>query len=118
LAVELILRADPRCQRGLRFTVALPTAGPDPDPDSDVAQDRLRAGLIAAFPEAVVGEERWLARRIDRLIVQFRVELRLGERPGQLVVLFRRCCPESERERLRERLLDALATETAACGGT
>jgi hypothetical protein len=102
LGVELILRADPRCQRGLRFTAELPATGPD--------QDALRAGLIAAFPEAVVGEERWLERRIDRLIVQFRVELRLGERPGQLVVLFRRCCPEPEREQLRERILSALTT--------
>lgn len=84
--------ADRRCQRGLRFNVALAPA---------LAEvDRLHAALAATFPDAVQGSERWGSRLVRRMILQFRVELRVGERDGQLAVLFRTCCPPAERERI------------------
>jgi hypothetical protein len=98
---QLQLRPDPGCLRGLRFWVSLP----EPIP----SQAQLLASLITAFPEAVVGVEHWAAQRIDRLIVQFRVELRLGERAGELGVMFRSCCQAAERDRMRARLLACLA---------
>lgn len=98
-ALELV--ADPRCQRGLRFTLRLP----DPTPD----RERLHAALVVALPEAIAGFERWAEQRVDRLIVQFRVEVRIGERPGELGILFRSCGPAPERERLGELLLATVA---------
>jgi len=99
--VSLELVPHPRCQRGLRWTLILPEPAP--------AQAAITAGLERWFPEAVVGFERWGTRRVDRLIVQFRVEFRVGERPGDIGLLFRSCCAEPDRELIRARLFAGLA---------
>ncbi|MFV8752675.1 hypothetical protein ACNOYE_19170 [Nannocystaceae bacterium ST9] len=83
------------CQRGLRWTLAR----------LELPHEQVCARLAAAFPQAVRDRERWGTREVERLIVQFRVEFRVGERPGEVALLFRTCCPLAEREAILERVL-------------
>jgi hypothetical protein len=93
-------RPDPRCQRGLRFDYLL---------EAPIAQSRLCEAVEPFFDGRMVrATENWATREVVRMVLQFRFEIRVGERDQQVSVLYRRCCPPAERENLRSRLEAAL----------
>jgi len=73
------VRADATCLRGLRYVYIAP-----------VVAARLIAGLRAAFPRQLVeGTEAWGERVVHRLIVQFRFEVQIGARAGEISLIHR-----------------------------
>ena len=96
---------DARCLRGLHFVYVAPGL---------VDHDRLVERIRAAYPRQLVeGTERWGAVTVQRLIVQFRFELRLGIRPGEISFIHRvLATPEqraTDRDRFEASLLATLA---------
>lgn len=93
------------CLRGLHYVYT-----------ARVAPDRLIAALRAAFPHHLVeGEERWGERVVRRLIVQFRFEVQIGARAGEVSFVHRVIAtPEqraSDRARFESSLRAAMAEE-------
>lgn len=89
-------RPDPRCQRGLRFDYLLHRA---------LSPEVLCEAVEPLFDGKMLrSTEDWGSRRVVRMVLQFRYEIRVGERDALLSVLYRHCCPQNERERLRSRL--------------
>lgn len=75
------VRPDAGCQRGLHLVYEIPSA-------TDTA--RLERELHATFGDRlVVAEERWGARVVRRIVLQFRFEVRLGTRDDRISFLFR-----------------------------
>lgn len=94
------VHADPRCLRGLRFVYAAP----------GLDEDRLAARIRDAFPDHLVeGHESWGAVTVQRLIVQFRFELQLGARPGEIAFLHRVTATAAQRAADRARFEAELA---------
>lgn len=54
------------------------------------------------------GDEQWGALHVIRLIMQFEVEFRIGERPGQISLIHRVTSTPEVRERSRARFEEAL----------
>lgn len=98
------VRADRRCQRGLHFVYAL-------EAPPDLA--RLEGALRAAFDDRLVGSvERWGARSISRLVLQFRFEVRLGTGDLELSFLHRATADAIARAADRKRF-ESVLTEHA-----
>lgn len=96
---------DPRCMRGLHLVYE--TARPIP-------ADTLAASLEEAFLHRLVrSEEAWGKQRVVRLVLQFRVELRLMDAATRADFILRETCPEGDRAGLRERFERALASSLA-----
>lgn len=93
---------DRRCLRGLRWVVDLHASGLELDPAS------LADALAEVLPGALRGQEQLGPRVVERVILQFQLELRIGERPGQLALLYRSCCPQAAREQLLAQILARL----------
>jgi hypothetical protein len=96
---------DPRCLRGLHFVYVAPALA---------EPARLIERIRARYPHQLVeGCERWGELVVQRLIVQFRFELRLGARPGEISLLHRVTASAAQRahdrDQLEASLLDALA---------
>lgn len=73
------VRTDARCLRGLHYVYTAP-----------VAAAPLIAELRAAFPRQLVEDtETWGARVVHRLIVQFRFEVQIGTRAGEISFIHR-----------------------------
>lgn len=84
-----------RCMRGLHWLYQT-----DPVLDSDA----LAAGLQEAFGGNLIrGDEQWGQVRVVRLIMQFEVEFRIGERPGQVSLIHRVTSSDEVRERSHAR---------------
>ena len=83
------VKADRRCQRGLHFVYAVPERTDLP---------RLERALVEAFDDRLLlSEEAWGQRRVRRLVLQFRFEVRLGARHRQISFLFRSTAPAEAR---------------------
>jgi hypothetical protein len=94
------VHADPCCLRGLRFVYAAP----------GLVEDRLVARIRGAFPDHLLeGHERWGEITVQRLIVQFRFELQLGARPGEVALLHRVTATADQRAADRARFEAELA---------
>ena len=96
---------DPCCLRGLHFVYVAPALA---------EPARLVARIREAYPRQLVeGCERWGDVVVQRLIVQFRFELRLGARPGEISFLHRVVASAEQRAHDRDQfeasLLAALA---------
>lgn len=89
-------RPNARCQRGLGWDDLL--AAPAP-----AYRDTAAVGAALKGP-LVEGQERCAGRTVERLILQFEVEVRVGERDRQVAALFRSCCPAPRRRELLARL--------------
>lgn len=94
---------DARCQRGLRF---LYRARFDPDALAD-ALDAAYDGMVVRHVEAL-GDT-----RTERVIVQFQVEFRVGEREGE-VSLTHRVSASPEIRARSHRVLEDTLTRLAA----
>jgi hypothetical protein len=83
------MRPDDRCQRGLHLVYEVP---------APLDLRRLEDALVRAFDDRLVrSEEAWGQRRVSRLVLQFRFEVRLGVRSHQISLLFRDVAPARER---------------------
>jgi len=83
------VRPDPRCLRGLHFVYVAPALT---SPAHLIERVRQR------YPDQLVeGVERWADTVIQRVIVQFRFELRLGTRPGEISFLHRAIASPAQR---------------------
>lgn len=84
-----VARPDERCQRGLLVRYFVTGA---------FDEERLACALQRAWSEALVeGSERWGARTVRRLVRQFRFEVRLGERDGEISLLHRTMASPAQR---------------------
>lgn len=93
-----------KCLRGLHWVY---TYEPALDPDT------LAGALEAAFEGRLVrGEEAYGAVRVIRLILQFVVEFRVGERPGQLSLIHRMTSKPSARRHSEQTLEGVLRALT------
>jgi len=96
---------DPCCLRGLHFVYVAPAL-------TELARliDRIRD----AYPHQLVeGCERWGDVVVQRLIVQFRFELRLGVRPGEISFLHRVVASPAQRALDREQFEASLLATLA-----
>lgn len=83
------VRPDARCLRGLHFVYVAPTL---------ISPARLIERVRQRYPHQLVeGYERWADVVVQRLIVQFRFELRLGQRPGEISFLHRALASPEQR---------------------
>ncbi len=100
------VEVDNGCQRGLhlRYQTAKPLR-----PD-------LAPGLQARFDETVSAIDALGPRRVHRVVVPFRFEVRWGQRDCQLSLLLRFSSPENERRADRQRF-EAFLTEYLSLGG-
>ncbi len=96
---------DKRCQRGLTFRYYLK------EPPDDEA-------MLEAFDERsslpmITGQENWAGQMIHRRILQFRFEVRFGERAGEIT--FRHRATAQQEQRTSDRAwFEALLTEILA----
>ncbi len=105
---EVYAERDERCLRGLATRVHFPAR---------LEVTRLEAPLTALLGPVVRGTERLGEREVVRLIRQFVVEARLGERSGQLMLHNRACTTPESRKALEARvisLISAVLGEAAA----
>jgi len=105
-AAAFAVHADPRCLRGLLWVYAVP----------GLDAGRLIAATRDAYPDRLVeGCERWGEVTVQRLIVQFRFELQLGARPGEVSFVHRVLASAEQRAADRawfEAVLTATLTAT------
>jgi len=82
-------RPDERCQRGLAVSYFV-ARGYD--------EERLRAALQAAWNHSLIeASETWGKRTVRRLVRQFRFEVRLGVRDGEISFLHRALASPEQR---------------------
>jgi len=99
MAVEV--RRSPGCLRGLQYDFIL---------DPPLGPDVIVAAIEAAHPGRLVrGHEEWPTGTVTRLVLQFRAEFRIGERPGQVSLVHRLSAPMAMRAADRESLRVLLA---------
>lgn len=102
-ASPFTVRPDERCQRGLHLLYRVRDG-------MAVEADALERELLRAYGgRLVTGSEAWGARTVRRLVLQFRFEVRLGTRDGEVSFLFRATSPEESRRDDRAALERALA---------
>jgi hypothetical protein len=103
------VRADPGCQRGLHLLYRVP---------SHTDLEQLQALLEQAHPgRLLVVDEPWGRRRVRRVVLQFRFEVRLGVRDDQISFFFRATSPAparaSDRTAFEAALTLAIPSEAA-----
>ncbi|MCC6876449.1 MAG: hypothetical protein IT378_19250 [Sandaracinaceae bacterium] len=64
----------------------------------------------ALGPGLVVAEEPWPGRTVTRLVLQFRFEVRIGERDGEIALMHRACASPAQRRDDRRRFEQALCS--------
>jgi hypothetical protein len=77
----------------------------DPVLDAERLAERLQ---LAWDGNLIRGDEQWGKVHVVRLIMQFEVEFRIGERPGQISMIHRVTSSDEVRQRSQERLEAAL----------
>jgi hypothetical protein len=126
-ASAFAVRPDGHCLRGLHFVYSVPAldgrdaADPPDSPDAVAARgaaERVTAGLVDrlrhAHPHHLVEDvEHWAERLVRRLIVQFRFEIQLGVRPGEISFIHRVLATPAQRAHDRAEFEAALAAAIA-----
>lgn len=102
------VRPDERCQRGLHLVYRV-LDGMELEPAA------FESALARAYDDCLVTRsEVWGARTVRRLVLQFRFEVRLGARDGEVSFMFRATSPEESRRHDRAALEQALAASVRA----
>lgn len=97
---------DKRCLRGLHWVYAL-------DRCIDFAE--LERALLDAFDQKLVcSEENWGSRKVLRVVLQFRFEVRLGTRDREISLLFRETAPPHARMADRRHFEEVLSAAAGA----
>lgn len=83
------VRADPRCLRGLHFLYR---------GEPSIHRESLAASLRGVFPgQLVEAEESWGERVVTRLVLQFRFEIRIGDRDQEVSFIHRATASPEQR---------------------
>lgn len=107
-SAEVWAEPDERCLRGLATVVHFPP----------IQFEVLAAQFRVSLPNAVESTEVWVDRLVTRFVLQFVLEVRLGERDGQLTLHHRTRVPPELRRRHEDAvvaLLRQLAGSAPAC---